>query len=387
MPSKHRFHAMLVALLAALLLTTVAGAAPKGGASVDLSVEQGAFDSSQEVFVTVTISNPTNQPVKVLKWFTPVAGVEEPLFAVTRDGQPVEYIGPLYKRAAATEQDYISLNSGESISSTVNLGEYYDLSVSGQYEIAYAVASFHLYSEKGNALKSKEVLTSEKVSVGVDAQFKATRTPRPATATPSAPTATPGSGGGGKPTRTPSGTNPTATPTSGGGGGIGFTSCNATQQNTLTTAHVNAQTYASSSENYLYGISSGTARYTEWFGAFTTSRFNLVKAHFTSISNAFDTAPVVYDCSCTQSYYAYVYPNQPYKIYLCNAFWTAPMTGTDSKAGTLIHEMSHFTIVADTDDFVYGQTAARNLAINNPDNAVRNADNHEYFAENTPTLP
>lgn len=387
MQSKHRFHAMLVALLAALLITTVAGAAPKGGAVVDLSVEQGAFDSSQDVFVTVTISNPTNQPVKVLKWFTPVAGVEEPLFVVTRDGQPVEYIGPLYKRPAATEQDYISLNSGESISSTVNLGEYYDLSVSGQYEIAYAVASFHLYSEKGNALKSKEVLTSEKVSVGVDARFKSTATPRPATATPPAVTATPGSGGGGKPTRTPSGTNPTATPTSGGGGGIGFTSCNATQQNTLTTAHVNAQTYASSSENYLYSISSGTSRYVEWFGAFTTSRFNLTKAHFTSISNAFDTAPVVYDCSCTQSYYAYVYPNQPYKIYLCNAFWTAPMTGTDSKAGTLIHEMSHFTIVADTDDFVYGQTAARNLAISNPDNAVRNADNHEYFAENTPTLP
>lgn len=387
MQSKRRFHAILVALLATLLITTVAGAAPKGGASVSLSVEQGAFDSSQEVFVTVTISNPTNQPVKVLKWFTPVDGVEEPLFAVTRDGQPVDYIGRLYKRPAATDKDYISLNAGESISSTVNLGEYYDLSVSGQYEISYAVASFYLYSEKGNAFKSKDVLTSEKVGVGIDARFKSTATPRPATATPSVATSTPGGGGGGKRTPTPGGSNPTATPTSGGGGGIGFTSCNASQQSTLTTAHVNAQTYATGSENYLYSISSGTSRYTEWFGAFTTSRFNLVKAHFTSISNAFDTAPVVYDCSCTQSYYAYVYPNQPYKIYLCNAFWTAPMTGTDSKAGTLIHEMSHFTIVADTDDYVYGQTAARNLAINNPDNAVRNADNHEYFAENTPTLP
>lgn len=29
--------------------------------------------------------------------------------------------------------------------------------------------------------------------------------------------------------------------------------------------------------------------------------------------------------------YAYVYPSSPYNIYLCNAFWSAPMTGTDSK--------------------------------------------------------
>jgi peptidyl-Lys metalloendopeptidase len=101
-----------------------------------------------------------------------------------------------------------------------------------------------------------------------------------------------------------------------------------------------------------------------------------------------DNAGVHFDCTCTQTnVYAYVYPNQPYKIYLCGAFWAAPLTGTDSKAGTLIHEMSHFDVVANTDDYAYGQTAARNLAASNPDQAIRNADNHEYFAENTPPLP
>ena len=48
--------------------------------------------------------------------------------------------------------------------------------------------------------------------------------------------------------------------------------------------------------------------------------------------------------------------------------------------------MSHFNVVASTDDYVYGQTGAKSLAITNPDNAVMNADNHEYFAENTPPL-
>jgi peptidyl-Lys metalloendopeptidase len=98
-------------------------------------------------------------------------------------------------------------------------------------------------------------------------------------------------------------------------------------------------------------------------------------------------AGITFDCKCKQNYYAYVYPNQPYNIYLCRVFWQAPLSGTDSKAGTLIHEMSHFNVVAGTDDVVYGQTGARNLADTDPNAAITNADSHEYFAENTPPLP
>ena len=46
--------------------------------------------------------------------------------------------------------------------------------------------------------------------------------------------------------------------------------------------------------------------------------------------------------------------------------------------------MSHFDVVASTSDWVYGQSAAKNLAATNPTNALDNADNHEYFAENNP---
>jgi peptidyl-Lys metalloendopeptidase len=69
---------------------------------------------------------------------------------------------------------------------------------------------------------------------------------------------------------------------------------------------------------------------------------------------------------------------------VCKAFWTAPLAGTDSKGGTLIHELSHFNVTAGTDDHVYGQTGAKNLAISDPAAALDNADNHEYFAENKP---
>jgi peptidyl-Lys metalloendopeptidase len=46
--------------------------------------------------------------------------------------------------------------------------------------------------------------------------------------------------------------------------------------------------------------------------------------------------------------------------------------------------MSHFTVVAGTNDNAYGQSAAKSLAISNPTKALNNADSHEYFAENTP---
>lgn len=107
-----------------------------------------------------------------------------------------------------------------------------------------------------------------------------------------------------------------------------------------------------------------------------------------AVQPAFTTQNPACDCKCKKpSVYAHVYPNQPYKIYLCGAFWSAPLADTDSRGGTLIHEMTHFTAVAGTDDCAYGQTAAANLAATDPVKALDNADSHEYFAENPPSLP
>lgn len=69
------------------------------------------------------------------------------------------------------------------------------------------------------------------------------------------------------------------------------------------------------------------------------------------------------------------------KVYLCPAFWEAPGTGVDSKAGTLVHEASHFIVNGGTQDHKYGQKASKELAISNPEWAILNADSHEYFAE------
>lgn len=353
---KHRLHFFaLVALLIALaFIVSSVGAAPKDGPTVSLSAAQPEFRADQEVVVDVTITNPTRHSVRILKWFTPVDGLEAPLFSVKLDGEPVAYYGAIYKRPAPTGADYLTLKSGDSITYPVNLGQYYDLSANGRYEISFLVASYHLYDEKGNSFKGAEVLASETVSLKVEGrQSKVKPTPPP----PPPP------------------------------GGTTFNACTTAQQATLLDARAQAKTYAAQAENYLLGINSGTSRYTEWFGLFTSDRYNTVRTHFTKISDAWDNAAVTFDCKCKQNAYAYVYPSQPYNIYLCKVFWTAPLAGTDSQGGTLIHEMSHFYVVASTLDYVYGQTGARALADSNPDQAIMNADNHEYFAENNPYLP
>lgn len=350
--SKVRFNGLLLSLLVALVFVSAVGAAPKDGPVVSLSVGQGDFAAAQDVLVTVTISNPTNHTVRVLKWFTPADGVEEPLFAVTRDGKPVAYTGAYYKRPAVTGKDYISLKAGESLTHVVNLGEYYDLTQSGQYDVFYRVSSFNLFDEKNNAFKFRDTLVSEKISLSVEGRAAKVR-PTP-------------------PPPPPPGSN-------------SFNACTVEQQDLLVLARNQAKVYAAGAESYMNG--SLGSRYTTWFGTVTTSRANTVKTNFVAISDAMDNAGITFDCKCKQNYYAYVYPNDPYKIYLCKVFWMAPLAGTDSKAGTLIHEMSHFNVVAATDDVVYGQTGAKNLASTDPDLAVTNADNHEYFAENTPPLP
>jgi peptidyl-Lys metalloendopeptidase len=354
--NKQRFQIIVfVMLLAALLMAASGvGAAPKDGPLVSLSVTQSEYHAAQDVLITVTISNPTKHTVRILKWFTPAQGVEEAIFLVKVNGEPATYTGAIYKRPAATGNDYLNLKAGESVSYPVNLGDYYDLSTTGQYEISYAVASYHLYSEKGNGFNAQDSLASEPVSVKVDGRAVRAK--------------------------------PTPTPTPFPGGNT-YISCTTTQQSNLMAARSQAKTYASESKNYLGGISTGTNRYTTWFGSFDNTRFSTAKLHFTSLTTAWNTASVTFDCGCKKNYYAYVYPNQPYRIYLCNVFWQVPLAGTDSRGGTLIHEMSHFTVVAGTNDYVYGQTGARNLAITNPAQAIMNADNHEYFAENNPLQP
>lgn len=79
--------------------------------------------------------------------------------------------------------------------------------------------------------------------------------------------------------------------------------------------------------------------------------------------------------------YAYVYASKPDRMYVDRLFVAQQPAGENSRAGTITHEMSHFTIVGGTKDHAYGQINCKALARRDPVLALANADNFEYWAE------
>jgi peptidyl-Lys metalloendopeptidase len=323
------------------------------GAPVHTSIQSSkAFHrASEDVNITVQFTNTGTAAVTLPAWLLDADDPDRSFLKVTRDGVGVPYLAALVKRASPAAEDVIVLAPGESIAASYELSGAFDLSKGGVYQVSFGVPARNV--------ATSAVQASGSINIGVEAN----------------------------PYRDLIGT--VDYEKAAGAGGVSYTGkCSASQQTSLLSALNAAGTYADGAVSYLSATPSGTTRYRTWFGAFSTANWNTVKSHYVNIQSVYNTKPIIFDCSCKKNNtYAYVYPSQPYKIYLCGAFWSAPLTGTDSKAGTLVHETSHFTVVAGTQDYAYGQSAAKSLALSNPAQAIMNADSHEYFAENTPALP
>ncbi|MCY1031642.1 M35 family metallo-endopeptidase [Corallococcus sp. BB11-1] len=319
----------------------------QGALTATVSVPKASMAANETVTVQVTLTNTSSAPVSLHKWEVPGTGLTEGRLSVMRDGQSVAYTGAHYKRVLGRPEDVVTLAPGESLSGPVVVSDVYDLSVTGTYAIRYEL------EERA----SVTALASNEVRLFIEGR----RNSREETQAMGQVTAQ----------------------------GLSYSgACTSSEQGSISTAFNSAKTYSTNSLSYLNGTPSATTRFTTWFGTYSTTNWGTIRTNFSKIKTAFDSANVVVDCSCNESgTYAYVYSNAPYKIYVCGAFWNAPNTGTDSRAGTLVHEMSHFTVVAGTSDYAYGQSAAKNLARTNPARARANADSHEYFTENTPSLP
>jgi peptidyl-Lys metalloendopeptidase len=339
----------------------VATAAPTTRALNPLRVSVIALGEDR---VEVTLTNTSRKTLRIPKWQLPSEARRSDLFRITRDGEQVDFEGAVVKRGVPTAEDFAILRPGRSHRTVVQLGEVYDLSKPGHYTVTYAAALQYASLSGGTRLQQRNGLPV--VAQGAPMRMVLDQ---PATF-PNGRRASPVLPG-----------NPELSDVL----GVSYVGCTANQQTTIGNAVLSARSYSERAKGYLNAGTTGP-RYTTWFGAYTSSRYSTVQQHFVTIDNAMDQTggQVTINCGCNDNFYAYVFKNQPYQIWVCNAFWSAPLIGTDSKAGTLIHEISHFTVVADTDDHAYGQSAASNLANTNPTLAIDNADSHEYFAENTP---
>lgn len=337
--------------LSALMMAAAAQAAPLDlQATISPSMAKSAAGSGRVLF---SLHNPSSEDVLVLRWETALLGVHEDLFDVTQNGRQVPYVGRHYKRGMPTADDYVTVKAGATLTTEIDLAQHYDMRAGGSYQVQFVghvEDSFSEDHEKLRAVDDGELMSNV-------ASLYVTTYTVPESLQQSLEKAV--------------GTKASA-----------FVSCSTTRQSSINSGVSAAKTMASSANSYLAAGTRGT-RYTKWFGTYSATIYSTLKSNFTKIADALNNKTVTYHCDCTDSAYAWVYPNQPYNIHLCNAFWNAPTSGTDSKGGTIIHELSHFDIVGNTDDLAYGQTAAAKLA-KQPTRAIKNADSHEYFAENTP---
>lgn len=320
-----------------------------------IQAEQRGYKAREPLVIRFTLTNISSQPMKVLKWFTPLDGFNSNMFQVySKDGKPVLYLGRLMKRGLPQAKDYMTINPNQSISMTTTIGEAYAIEHLGEYSIQYR-SRISSSSSGTKGLTAMEEVPQEIHSNTIPISLLESRQPEVLKILPSVEK-------GEKP--------------------------NSKQYAELKSALSEGLRYANEAVGALREASQKSDRYQIWFGPYDESRWRVVKNHFDRIKDALAEENIKFTCDNDEDCYAYVYPARPYELYLGKRFWEAPPKGTDSKAGTLIHELSHFYAVAGTVDCTsYGQTSCRNLAKNNPGQAIRNADNHEYFAENSPPLP
>jgi peptidyl-Lys metalloendopeptidase len=339
---------LLVSILGFLALApALCLAAIPPGIAVTITPAKASYGPQEELMVTVSYTNVTDSDIRLLKWGTGLDGRIGPnILDLKFEGRSLAYTGILVKRLPPTESDFVILSSNKTLSAELSLDLSYAISRQGQYLIV----------PKDRRSQTTQ-LKSRANTFRLSADRPVSRLKLPAA----------------------------------------FTECTATQQNELTVALGAAESISRVARDAIRdaapNLRATAPRHKEWFGAYDLGRWNRTQTNFNNIYNATANKTVGFDCSCDDPViddpdgtFAYVSANDHYNMNICGAFWRAPLLGADSRAGTIVHELSHFNVVAATGDIQYGQNAVRSLAISNPGNAIQNADSHEYFAENMPFL-
>jgi peptidyl-Lys metalloendopeptidase len=106
--------------------------------SLDCTLEMDeTYPVGEPVNLRFELHNPTDRPLYVLIWYTPLEGITGDIFQVTRDGEELPYQGMLAKRGDPTLEEYIAIEPGEATSAEVDLRMGYDLSAPGSYQVQF----------------------------------------------------------------------------------------------------------------------------------------------------------------------------------------------------------------------------------------------------------
>lgn len=173
----------------------------------------------------------------------------------------------------------------------------------------------------------------------------------------------------------------------------GFPGCSPAQQDIVGSALDHAKSLTLKAA----GAIGDTPEYTRWFGDYSPRNAEKVRANLKAVVSAIKGGGVTVQCElrrtsgCNRREYAWVYPGQAYVLHVCPLFFDLPplaalQPGTrrsdnGTREGTIVHELSHFTRIADTEDHCYSRSECRHMALRAPLRAIDNADSYQYFTE------
>jgi peptidyl-Lys metalloendopeptidase len=140
-----------------------------------------------------------------------------------------------------------------------------------------------------------------------------------------------------------------------------------------------------------------TPEFARWFGDYRDDHAETLRANFKSIAAMFRSGAINASClpardpDCRGATYAFVYTQDMGQIYLCPLFFTLPSLrdvaahgrrpDDGTREGTILHEISHFTHAAGTEDHCYSREICAQMAQSSATRAIDNADSYQYFAE------
>jgi peptidyl-Lys metalloendopeptidase len=327
--------------------------------------------------VHFTLTNTSDRDLAVLKWHTPLEGFRSDMFRVERDGTPAPYLGILVKRGAPIAEDIVVLPKGGSVSADVDLLKAYGIYKPGDYTVQFVSLVYVVESgEAGLSRPDHGLAPATLRSSPVHFKLLEPRAPSPAAAEALKPR------------------QPAAEPVLRFGARLApvFDHCSADQVEALNNALDRAALMSASSSLVMWltpVAKRPSVPYKTWFGDYDVMRYDRVAANFNAIYRALAHETITFRCSDTTEadchpipqVYAFVAPAFPYDIFICPLYWKTPPTGIDSQADTLVHEISHFNVVAKTRDHTYGAPSCKWLADHDPAKTVDNADSYGYFAD------
>uniref|UniRef100_A0A1X7TZE1 Lysine-specific metallo-endopeptidase domain-containing protein n=1 Tax=Amphimedon queenslandica TaxID=400682 RepID=A0A1X7TZE1_AMPQE len=318
------------------------------------SLDMACNKALSAVACSFEFTNNANEDLYLLKRNTPLEGLRSQFVSVSLDGRPLKYEGMYVRRLPPTKKNFVLLEAGESISATVQITDIFSIDTDGLYTVQYSRPLQYLSVNEMSAMsidQLRESIVRESVQLYLE-DTSVLLKPKVEKV---------------KIDYTVHLQDCSSASFSGGD----------KQKNETLEAH---KKLCSGSGKAQGEVGNGIAISTTWFGVYSADRTNTARKTYEDIKNGLGNTSVTYyndGPDCEAGDYAYVWSNIKDTVYLCDLYYnsqTLCSKSAESKEGTLLHEWSHS--FAGTD--YYGRDLCKQLARDDPDNAVKNADNYAY---------